>query len=64
MIHGKFLPENQNKHRYVNLTKHHNPCCCICLSAKKRGRRKYSQKYGYEKCRGGELADLACNKAP
>ena len=29
----------------------------------KRGRRKYSQKYGYERCRRGELAELACNKA-
>ena len=64
MIHRKFLPENQNKHRYVNLAKPHNPSCCTSLSAEKRGRRKYSQKYGYVRCRRGELANLACNKVP
>ena len=35
MIHRKFLPENQNKHRYVNLAKPHNPNCCTSLSAEK-----------------------------
>ena len=64
MIHRKFLPENQNKHRYVNLTKPHNPSCCTSLSAKKRAKRKYSQKYGHVRCRRGELANLACNKVP
>ena len=64
MIHRKFSPENQNKHCYVDLTKHHNPSCCTSLSAKKRGRQKYSQKYGYVRCRGGELVGLACNKVP
>ena len=63
MIHRNFLPEDQNKHRYGNSTKHHNLSCCTYLSANKKGRRKYSQKYGYERCRRGELAELACNKA-
>ena len=64
MIHRKFLLENQNKHRYVNLTKPHNPSCCTSLSAKKRAKRKYSHKYGHVRCRRGELANLACNKVP
>ena len=60
MIHRKFLPANQNKHRYGNLTKHHIATAVLYVfQLKSRGRRKY----GYERCGEGELANLACSKA-
>ena len=42
MINRKFLPADQNKHRYSNLNKHHNASFCTCVSGKKGKDQVYS----------------------
>ena len=42
MIHRKFQPVNQNKHRYGNLTKHYIATAVVYVfQLKTRGGRKY-----------------------
>ena len=38
------------------------PAIVHVFQRKKRRRREYGQKYGYDRCSGGELANLACDK--